>query len=430
MIMDSDVKPKADLIIENAETVIRCVAAGSDQLGRIRSGSVAIGGERILAVGTKTEVDTLIDRTSALVLDAVGKSIAPGFVDCHTHLVFGKSRAKEFALRMTLNNEQIKALDMRTGIPASIQMTREATEDDLFNSAMGRLKRMLRYGTTTVESKSGYGINRQDELKMLYVNQRLSGAQPIDIISTFLGAHDFPPEIDRNRPSDRNHYIQILIEEMIPEVAARGLAEFCDIYCDDGYYTVEESRRILEAGISNGLRAKIHTDAYSAIGGSRLAAELPAISAEHLNFTSQGEMEALAQAGVVGVVLPALDFAVAHPRPVALRAMIDAGMCLALGTNLNPGNWTESMQLVMVFACRNHAISPEEALIASTINAARAIGRESEIGSLEPGKLADIQIWDLPGLEDVVYRIGNNAVETVIKRGRVVHSAAKESNLK
>ena len=419
---DTTVKPKADLFIENAETVITCNGAGPDQLGCIRSGAVAIAGETILAVGTGAEVDALIDRSSARILDASGKTVAPGFVDCHTHLVFGKSRAEEFALRMTLSSDRINSLDMPVGIPASIRMTRETGEEELFHSALDRLGRMLRCGTTTVESKSGYGIAWPHELKMLRVNQRLQTAQPVDIVGTFLGAHDFPPEIDRNKPDERKGYIQTLIDEMIPRVAGEGLAEFCDIYCDDGYYTVDESRRILEAGMRQGLRAKIHTDAYANIGGSGLAAELPAISADHLNYTSVAEMEAMAKAGVVAAVLPALDFAVAHPKPFDPRAMIDAGLTLALGTNLNPGNWTESMPFVLQLACRNHGLSPQEAFFAATTGAAKAIGREKQIGSLEAGKLADIQIWHLPGLNEVIYRLGHNAVETVIKRGRIVHT--------
>ncbi|MDX2453818.1 imidazolonepropionase [Desulfosarcina sp.] len=413
-------KLSADLYITGAAEIITCVANGTDRLGRIPDAVLAAKDGWVLAVGPANRVEAEVDMTGAKVIDASRKIVAPGFVDCHTHLIFGKSRAKEFALKMTRSTVEIEAMGIDTGIPASIAMTREASEDDLFHGAMDRLTRMLRHGTTTVESKSGYGINRTDELKMLRVNQRLSAAQSIDIVSTFLGAHDFPPEIDRNRQSERNRYIETLIHEMIPEVAESGLAEFCDIYCDDGYYTAEESRRILEAGIRHELRAKIHTDAYSGIGGSALAAELGAISADHLNYTSPLEMIAMAKAGVVGVVLPALDFAVAHHRPVVPRKMIEAGMTLALGTNLNPGNWTESMRFVMLLACRNHGMSLEEALLAATMGAAKAIGRDADIGSLEKGKKADLQIWDIPEFEHLIYRLDHNPVVSVIKTGRVL----------
>ncbi|WP_319522711.1 imidazolonepropionase [uncultured Desulfosarcina sp.] len=413
-------KPKADCCIAGAAELISGVSNRQGRVVRIENGAVAIQAGRIVSVGPISQVEAEVDLTEAKRIDASGKIVAPGFVDCHTHLVFGKSRAREFALKMTQSAADVEAMGLETGIPASIKMTREAAEDELFDAAMDRLACMLRHGTTTVESKSGYGINRPDELKMLRVNQRLAAAQPIDIVSTFLGAHDFPPEIDRNDIAERNRYIDALVNERIPEVAEAGLAEFCDVYCDDGYYTAEESRRVLQAGIDHGLRAKIHTDAYSGIGGSTLAAELPAISADHLNYTSTAEMSAMAKASVVGVILPALDFAVAHPDPVMPRPMIEAGMTIALGTNLNPGNWTESMRFVMLLACRRHRLSLEEAFLAATLGAAKAIGREAEIGSLECGKKADIQIWDIPQFEHLIYRFNHNPVVSVIKDGQIL----------
>jgi len=413
-------KPKVDLVIDNATELITCVSKGSDPLGRISNGAIAIAEGQILATGSRADIDERFDLTEAEVLDAQGKIVAPGFVDCHTHLIFGKSRVKEFALKMTRSVAEIEAMGLKTGIPASIAMTREASEDDLFLTAMDRLERMLGYGTTTVESKSGYGISWPDELKMLHVNQRLGQAQPMEVVSTFLGAHDFPPEMDRNDSDQRAAYIRELTHEMIPKVAEKNLAQFCDIYCDVGYYTAEESETVLRAGMDNGLAPRIHTDAYANIGGSSLAAALPAVSADHLNYPSEKEIRSMAQSNVVGVVLPALDFAVAHPDPFDARSMIDAGMTLALGTNLNPGNWTESMQLVMQLACRNHGMAPEEAMLAATTHAAKAIQRDHQIGCLAKGYQADIQIWNLPSFEDVIYRIGNNAVWAVIKNGKIV----------
>jgi imidazolonepropionase len=414
------IKPKADLLIDNAIELITCVSTKTDPLGRIPNGAVAIADGRILATDLRTRLEERFDVTEAKILDAHGKIVAPGFIDCHTHLIFGQSRVKEFALKMTRSIAEIEAMGLKTGIPASIAMTREAAEEDLFLGALDRLERMLWYGTTTVESKSGYGIRWSDEFKMLRVNQRLDKAQPVDVVSTFLGAHDFPPEIDRENSGKRKAYIRELTHEMIPRVAEEGLAEFCDIYCDVGYYTAEESETVLRAGMDNGLAPKIHTDGYANIGGSSLAAALPAVSADHLNYTSENEMRRMAESDVVGVVLPALDFAVAHPDPFEARSMFEAGMTLALGTNLNPGNWTESMQLVMQLACRNHGMAPEEAMLAATSGAARAIQRDEEIGCLAEGYTADIQIWDLPSFEDVIYRIGHNAVGTVIKNGKIV----------
>ena len=411
---------KVDLYIHGASEVITCVPSPSNPLGRISDGAIAIADGHIVAVGQRSSVEKRVDLSLAKAIDVDGKIVAPGFVDCHTHLVFGRSRVLEYALKMTRSVAEIEATGLKTGIPASIQMTREASEDALFEGALDRLNRMMGYGTTTVESKSGYGIRLADELKQLRVNQRLGQAQPVDVVSTFLGAHDFPPEIDREDPLARQAYIRELIEEMIPRVAEGGLAEFCDIYCDTGYYTAEESESILRAGMARGLAPRIHTDAYANVGGSSLAASLPAVSADHLNYTSKEEMHRLAEAGVVGVVLPALDFAVAHPDPFDARAMLDAGMTLALGTNLNPGNWTESMQVVMQLACRNHGMSPEEAMLAATAGAARAISRQDRIGCLAEGYVADIQVWNLPTFEDVIYRIGHNAVTMVLKKGEIV----------
>jgi imidazolonepropionase len=317
-------------------------------------------------------------------------------------------------------------MGIQTGIPASIRMTREEDEDALYDSALDRLRRMLRYGTTTVESKSGYGIRLEDEIKQLRVNRRLAESQPVEVVSTFLGAHDFPPEIDRNDPKQRSAYISELTQEMIPCVTEQGLAEFCDIYCDTGYYTAAEAEIVLEAGRDHQLKPRMHTDAYRNIGGSTLASSLPAVSADHLNYTSPEEMVRLAEAGVVGVVLPALDFAAAHPDPFDARAMIDAGMTLALGTNLNPGNWTESMQFVLQLACRNHAMSPEEAMLAATRGAAKAVSREDRLGCLATGYQADLQFWELRSFEELIYRLGNNAVRTVIKGGKVVFNGAAE----
>jgi imidazolonepropionase len=274
---------------------------------------------------------------------------------------------------------------------------------------------MFRAGTTTVEVKSGYGLNLADEIRMLEVGRRLGQMGPADVVNTFLGAHDFPQELARDR------YVDLVVEEMIPEVAGRGLAEFCDVYCDDGYYTVAASRRILAAGRAAGLRPKIHTDAYSDIGGAALAAELGVVSADHLNYAGPAAARRLAEAGVVGVVMPALDWAVGHTRPFDARMLADQGLTLALATDLCPACWAESLQFVMQLACRLYRFSPAEALLAATVGGARALGLDDR-GALAVGQLADLQVWDVPTLEDVIYRLGNNAVTHVVKRGRLVVS--------
>jgi imidazolonepropionase len=405
------------LLITNAAELLTCASTASDLIGRIPNGAVAVAGEHILAVGTTSEVTAQVDTPSAQVIDASGKVVAPGFVDSHTHLVFGGSRVREYAAKMTRTADEVRALGIPTGILATVDMTRAADLESLLTGALDRLRRMLAHGTTTVESKSGYGLSVQDELKLLEVNRRLRAAQPADIVSTFLGAHDFPRDVPRAR------YIDALIYEMIPQAGAQELAGFCDVFCDEGYYTVAEARRILKAGRAAGLKPKIHTDQYSQIGGADMAAEMGVVSADHLNYTQRASMRRLAQAGVVGVVTPVLDFAVRHPHPFDARAMLELGMTLALATDLCPACWVESMFLVMQFACRQHRLSPEEALYAATVGGAKALGL-SDRGALAPGQLADLQIWDVPTFEDVIYRLGHNPVEVVIKRGTMVTTQA------
>lgn len=408
-------KPRADLLITNAAEIITCVPTAGDPIGRIPGGSLVVAGERILGVGASIRMAEMFDTASARIIDASGKIVAPGFIDCHTHLVFGGSRAREYAARMTRSTAEVKSMGIPTGILATVEMTRRESVDELTTSALARLQRMLAAGTTTVESKSGYGLSLAHELKQLEVNKRLQDLQPVDIISTFLGAHEFPSDLPRNR------YIEEIIQEQIPAVAEQGLAVYCDVYCDQGVFNRDESRRILEAGMDAGLKPKIHVDAYANIGGSYLAADLPAVSADHLNYTSRAEMAAMAEAGVFAVIMPALDFAVAHPQPFNARAMLAEGLTLALATDICPGCWTESMQFVMMLACRQYGLSPEEALLAATRGAAKAIALDNDRGTLEVGKLADIQIWDIPVFEDIIYRLGNNATETVIKRGRICY---------
>jgi imidazolonepropionase len=402
------------LLLKDPTETLTCVPTPGNLIGRLRGVSVAIQGAHILDVAPYPVLAERYDLSPTRIVDVRGKVLAPGFVDSHTHVVFGGSRVQEYAARMTRTPAEIRALGIPTGITATMAMTRAATEDELVASAAARVHRMLRAGTTTVESKSGYGLSLEHELKILRVNQRLAQSPTLpDILSTFLGAHAFPP--------DKSHaaYVDEILHEMLPAVQAESLADFCDVYIDEGYFTLPQTRRILETARALGFQLKIHADQYGALGGSELAADLGVVSADHLNYTSPETMWKLADAGVVGVLMPLIDFAVQHPRPFDARAMLDAGMTLALATDICPGGWTESMQLVMQFACRQYHLSPEEALYAATVGGARALALHDR-GALASGLRADIQIWDVPVFEEVIYRLGGNVVENVLLKGRFI----------
>jgi imidazolonepropionase len=339
----------------------------------------------------------------------------PGFVDCHTHVVFGGSRVEEFAGR--LQGQDVQALSANgvpTGIIGTMTQTRDLSVDDLIDETLPRLREMLKSGTTTVESKSGYGLDTDSEIRILEAGRRLNDIQPVDIINTFLGAHAVP----QDRP--RRTYIEEIIGAMIPRIAAEDLAEACDVYCDDGYFTMEEAREILEAGVDRGLKPKIHLDAYSHTGAASLAEDLRCLSVDHLNFTLPDELRALGQVGSTGVLLPALELAAQHPHPVDARRVRENGVSIALATDMCPRCYLASMQFVINLACHLSHLTVAQAIQAVTLNAARAIGHAGEIGSLEPGKLADVIVLGIDRHEELGYRLGGNAVESVVKRGVAV----------
>lgn len=411
----------ADIIISGASELITLAPDGTIEI--VKDGWLATKGERIVALGDESAVTPWFDENMTQRIDARGKVVAPGFVDCHTHLVFGGSRVDQYAAGLTASGAlELKKRGARTGIHATVEDTRRASEAELIRQALSRLDRMLASGTTTVESKSGYGLSTEAEMKILKVNRQLKKRSPVDLVATFLGAHGWP------LGGSRKGYMDVLISEMIPMVAELGLAQFCDVWCDEGYYSAEEAADILKAALDSGLRPKIHTDAYSYIGGSDLAAEMKMLSADHLNYTPATSMRKLSGAGVVGVLLPALDFAVQHKRPFDYLQMKEQGMTVALATNLCPGCWIESMQLVMVLACRLYEMSPEEALLAATIGGAKALGIDQDYGSLEIGKYADIQIWDVPQYAHVIYRLGGIVVDKVLKKGRAVAGQPLQNN--
>lgn len=299
------------------------------------------------------------------------------------------------------------------GIMGTTALTRAATVAELVEQTGARVQHMLVSGTITCESKSGYGLDPAAELRILTANRRLDQLVDTDVVSTYLGAHAIPPDV----PADA--YVDTVVAQ-IPEVAVAGLAEFCDVYCDTGYFDLRQTRRILQAGLANGLAPKLHLDAYSHTGAAELAVELGAVSVDHLNFTPERELALLAEVGVVGVYMPCLDYAAAHPRPVQARALVRAGMEIALATDNCPGCWVTDMQLVIAMACRSGGLSVAQAVRAATHGAARSLGRAQTTGSLVPGYQADLVVLDHPSHERLAYQLGRNAVTTVVKSGRVV----------
>ncbi len=412
---------KADLILKNASQLITLAGAnnkprtgaGMSDLGVIEGGDVAVKDGRIIEIGKNISMD------ADQVIDCTGKIIMPGFVDPHTHLIFAGSRENELGMKLK-GMTYLEILEAGGGIQRSMEATRKASKEQLAAEAKKRLDRMLVHGTTTVEAKSGYGLNVEDELKILEVIQTLDESHPIDLVPTFLGAHAIPPEF-KGKPGGADEFIDLMIS-MLPELADKKLAEFCDIFCERNVFTKAHSEKLLTEAKKNGLGLKIHADEIENLGGSDLAAELGAITAEHLAVTTDEQMEKMGKAGVIGVLLPGTPYALMESPehyPKA-RSMIEKGMALALATDLNPNCWTESMQFIISLACYNLKMTPEEAIVGATINAAHAIDRAADIGSLEIGKRADVIVLDIPNYEHLPYHFGVNHVQTVIKNGNVL----------
>ncbi|MEH2940684.1 imidazolonepropionase [Lawsonibacter sp. JLR.KK007] len=349
------------------------------------------------------------------VIDAGGRLVTPGLVDAHTHLIFGGWRQNELGLKLH-GKTYLEIQNAGGGIQSTTNATRQSTEEELTQKAAQALDEMLHFGVTTCEAKSGYGLTTEHELKALQVIQNLNSRHPIDLVATFMGAHLVPAEYKSNRAE----YIRLVCEEMMPKVKEQGIAQYCDVFCEADTFTAEESRQVLEAGLKYGLRPKIHADEIEAIGGSQLAGEIGAISAEHLIVCPPEGIASLAKGGVIACLLPATSFYLGAVFAPA-RDMVTAGVPVAMATDFNPGSCPcLNLQFVINLGCLKYKLTPEEVLTAVTLNAAAAIDRSSQVGSVEPGKQGDLVIWDAPDLDYICYRMGSNLAKTVIKKGAVV----------
>ena len=351
----------------------------------------------------------------AQVVDAQGSLVTPGLVDAHTHLIFGGWRQNELGLKLH-GKTYLEIQNAGGGIQSTTNATRQATEEELTAKAAKALDEMLSFGVTTCEAKSGYGLALEHELKQLRAIRRLQETHPMDVAATFMGAHLVPAEYKH----DREAYVRLVCEEMMPAVKEQGIAQFCDVFCEADTFTVEEARRVLEAGLKNGLRPKIHADEIEAIGGSQLAGEIGAISAEHLIVCPPEGIESMARGGVIACLLPATSFNLGSTFAPA-RDMVNAGVPVAMATDFNPGSCPcLNLQFVINLGCLKYKLTPEEVLTAVTLNGAAAIDMADKVGSVEPGKQADLVIWDAPDLDYICYRVGSNLTRHVIKKGAVV----------
>jgi imidazolonepropionase len=419
-------KESADVLIVNAEEMLTLAEGGQKprtgkqmcELGIVRDGAIAIREGRIVAVG-KTRDVTKAFRTK-YVISAKGKLVLPGFVDPHTHLVFAGSLEEEFQMRVE-GASRMEILGSG-GTLKIVKETRKARVEKLVDLGLERLDSMLAHGTTTVEAKSGYGLSTVDELKILEATRRLNRLHCVNVISTFMGANAIPPEYNGN-PEE---YVSSLIGETIPKVAEKRLAEFCDVSCERRIFSLEQAKRILARGKIYGLKPKIHADMMSMLGGAEIAADVGAVSAEHLLFSSVEGIKAMAEKGVIAVLLPAAAFSLMMGKYADARLMIDCGVPVALGTGFNPDCWVENQQLVIAMACHFMHMTPAEAITAATVNAAHAVNRADEVGSLEVGKEADITVLNVPNHKFLGYHFGVNLVDRVMKNGRVVVDREKQ----
>jgi imidazolonepropionase len=390
-------------------------------LGIIQDGAVLTEGEKILAVGPSQELCAVYPNEP--LLDVSGKVVMPGFVDPHTHAIWAGDRATEFEMRLQ-GASYLEIMAAGGGILSTVRATREASLDRLIEETRPRLRNMFNHGTTTAEVKTGYGLDSSTELRMLEALLALDTEGPLDLAMTYLGAHAIAPEY-KDQPDE---YTELLCKSMLPELdtwwsehAPLRERPFVDVFCETGAFSLEQSRRILETACDLGFPLKVHADEFDNLGGSSLAAELGAVSADHLVATSAGDIAALGSSDTVAVALPCTPFGLAEGEYTPAQEILKAGGLLAIATDLNPGTaWCESMQFAIALACRYLRLPPAQAIAAATINAAAAISRADKVGSIEPGKQADLLVLSVPDYRHLGYRFGTNLVQTVIKKGKVI----------
>jgi imidazolonepropionase len=383
-------------------------------VGVLENASVLVENGLISWIGNASDFSNTLE-PDADVLDGSSYVGLPGFVDSHTHALFAGSRENEFALRSEGKSYQ-EIASQGGGIASSVTATRAATKKELKKATSRRLDAMMKHGTTTVEIKSGYGLSENDEIKMLEAITELADEHYATICSTFLGAHAFPHEFKDRHPE----YIDLLCERMLPYISKRKLAQFCDVFCEVGYFSIDESRRILEKARSFGLALKIHSDEFNSIGGTRLASEMQATSVDHLEHISDESIGHLKNGNTIAVVLPGVSFFLKNPYAPA-RKLIDAGIPVAIASDFNPGSCMSfSMPLMMTIACTQMSMTPEEAITATTLNGAAALGLSDQVGSIEVGKRADIILYEIPNYRYLAYHFGVNLAAKVIKNGTIL----------
>ena len=394
--------------------------AALSNVGVIRDGAILVRDELIVAVGPSSKIEKLTESKNAEKVDVGGRVVLPGFVDAHTHLIHAASRAEEYELKIRgASYEEIARKG--GGILNSVRKLRAATAEELKNRARGFLGQFAENGTTTIEAKSGYGLDVPSELRILSLHKELDAEQPLEIVSTFLGAHVVPEEF-RGKSGGTRQYLQLLTEELIPEVAENGLAEFCDVFCERGAFSVADSRQVLAAGRARGLVARVHAEQLSHTGATRMGMEMHAASCDHLEYLQAADIRALGKSRTVATLLPGCDFHLGLERYAPARELIDAGAIVALATDFNPGTSpTLNMAIILSLACSLLRMTPAEAIAAATINAAYSLGREKRIGSIEVGKQADLAVFEVADYREIPYYFGVNTCWMTMKRGEIVY---------